>query len=63
MNLNFDAYYNKNSSDRDVIRELRKLIRPEVMDRSHREVRHIMYREVLLRRAEMAQILNWYPTV
>ncbi len=61
--MNFEMYYDKFATDRDVLREVRKGLRPEVKDRSHRQVRHDLYRTILCNRAQMAKLLNWYPTV
>ena len=63
MTMNFDVYYNKDASDRAVLREVRKGLRPGIKTRACRLVRHELYREVLYQRARMAQLLKWYPTV
>ena len=61
--MNFDKYYDQHATDSDVIRDVYKGLRPEVKDRAHREVRHALYREVMSKRAQMAQLLGWYPIV
>ena len=61
--MDFNKYYDKNATDREVLREVRKGLRPEVRGRECRQLRHDLYREVILKRAQVAQILGWYPTV
>lgn len=61
--MNFDVYYDRNATDRAVLREVYKGLRPEVKNRACRTVRHELYREVLYQRAQMAQVLDWYPIV
>ncbi len=59
--MNLDVYYDKDATDCAVIREVYKGLRPEVKSRRYRFVRHELYREVLSKRAQMAQLLGWYP--
>ncbi len=63
MPMNFDVYYDRNATDLAVLREVYKGLRPEMKGRDHREVRHELYREVMSKRAQMAQLLGWYPVV
>ena len=58
--MDFDKYYDEDATDCDVIREVYKGLRPEVKDRAHRDIRHALYREVMSKRVQMAQLLGWY---
>ncbi len=60
--MNFNKYYDKTATDREVLREVYKGLRPEVKGRECRQLRHELYREVILKRAQVALILGW-PTV
>lgn len=58
--MNFNVYYDKNATDRAVLREVYKGLRPEVKGRGCRTMRHELYREVMYQRTKMAQLLGWY---
>lgn len=58
--MNFDVYYDKDASDRAVLREVYKGLQVHIKVRACRTLRHELYREVLYQRTQMAQLLGWY---
>jgi hypothetical protein len=61
--MNFDKYYDPQATDREVLREVYKGLRPEVRrGRAHRQTRHALYLQVIMNRANMAQVLGWSTT-